>query len=290
MRATALFFLYMLACLTLAALLTWPLMSPGWLTLEPERLMGRLAQVAMLAGLWWLLRWQRLADRRSLGLGVGTPRLLGTAAAGWLLGVAMLALLVAALLLLGVRVPETWGPEMAASLAQKAVSALIGGLLIGLLEELFFRGALFTAIRRRGGLASAAVWSSLLYAAVHFMKPHGLPADIAYGWAANWQIFASTFTGLLRWEHLDSLVALFLAGILLALLRERSGHIGWCIGLHAGWVFVIQVTRRATDGDDQAALAFLAGGYDGVIGWLGAAWIGLIIWLWWRRRAPAQPA
>ncbi len=283
MRATALFFCYMLACLILAALMTWLLMLPGWLTLEPERLMGRVAQVAMLAGVWWFLRWQGLANRTSLGFAVGTPTLLGTAAMGWLLGVAMLGALVAALLLLGVRVPETWGPQMAASLLEKAVAALIGGLLIGLLEELFFRGALFSAIRRRGGLASAAAWSALLYAAVHFMKPHGLPADLAYGWATNWQIFTSTFTGLPRWEHLDSLVALFLAGVLLALVRERTGHIGWCIGLHAGWVFVIQVTRRATDGDDQAALAFLTGGYDGVIGWLGAAWIGLIIWLWWRR-------
>jgi membrane protease YdiL (CAAX protease family) len=287
MRATSLFFLYMLVCLTLAALLTWVLMLPGWLELEPERLMGRLAQVAMLAGLWWLLRWQGLADRRSVGLGVERPRLLRTVASGWLIGVAMLATLVAALLLLGVRVPEPWRPGLAMSVAEKAAAALIGGLLIGLLEELFFRGALFSAIRRRAGIASAAFWSALLYSAVHFMKPHGLPADVAYGWAANWQIFASTFSGLLQWENLDSLVSLILAGVLLALVRERTGHIGWCIGLHAGWVFVIQVVRRTTDGNDQAALAFLTGSYDGVIGWLGAAWIGLIIVLWWRRGATA---
>lgn len=283
MRATALFFFFMLACLTLAALLTWALMAPGWIDLEPQRVMARLAQVAMLAGLWWLLRGQGLANRRALGLGPGRLRMMGSVAAGWLIGVTMLALLVAALLLLGVRVPDPRQPDLAAALMDKALTALIGGLLIALLEELFFRGALFSAIRRRGGFASAAFWSSLLYAAVHFMKPHGLPADVAYGWTANWQIYASTFTGLHRVENLDSLLALLLAGVLLATVRERSGHIGWCIGLHAGWVFVIQLTRRATDGDDQASLAFLAGGYDGVIGWLGAAWIGLILWLWWRR-------
>jgi hypothetical protein len=143
---------------------------------------------------------------------------------------------------------------------------------------------LFSAIRRRAGVAPAALWSALLYAAVHFMKPHGLPAEAAYGWAENWQIFASTFTGLLQWQNLDSFVALMMAGVLLALVRERTGHIGWCIGLHAGWVFVIQLARRTTDGNDESALAFLAGRYDGVIGWLGAVWIGLIIMLWWRSR------
>ena len=284
MRATTLFFLYMLACLTLAALLTWPLMLSGWLELEPQRLMGRLAQVAMLAGLWWMLRWQGLADRQSVGLGVDRRTLLRTVTSGWLIGAAMLATLVAALLLLGVRVPEPLGPGLVTSLVEKAVAALIGGLLIGLLEELFFRGALFSAIRRRAGVAPATFWSALLYAAVHFMKPHGLPAEASYGWAANWQIFASTFTGLLQWQNLDSFVALMLAGVLLALVRERTGHIGWCIGLHAGWVFVIQLARRTTDGNDESALAFLAGSYDGVIGWLGAVWIGLIIMLWWRSR------
>jgi hypothetical protein len=40
-------------------------------------------------------------------------------------------------------------------------------------------------------------------------------------------------------------------------------------------------------------LAFLAGDYDGVIGWLGAAWIGLIAWGFWRWTTPgvaSQPA
>ena len=72
------------------------------------------------------------------------------------------------------------------------------------------------------------------------------------------------------------MVALFLVGVLLGLVRERSGHIGWCIGLHAGWVFVIQVTRQLTDGNEASPYAYLVGDYDGIIGWAAAGWIGLL--------------
>ncbi len=75
--------------------------------------------------------------------------------------------------------------------------------------------------------------------------------------------------------------ALTLAGVFLALVRERTGHIGWCIGLHAGWVFVIQVTRYLTVGNDASPYAFLTGGYDGVIGWLAVGWIGALAVGYW---------
>jgi hypothetical protein len=72
-----------------------------------------------------------------------------------------------------------------------------------------------------------------------------------------------------------------MAGLLLALVRERAGHIGWCIGLHAGWVLVIQASRRLTDVNDDSPLSFLVGDYDGIIGWLAALWIGLLMALYW---------
>lgn len=286
MRVTAVFFCYLLLCLALAALLTYPLLSTGWIDYDPRRVMGRLAQILILLGLWPFLTWAELNSRAALGFDIEARSLLRSIRRGWLAGVLILFALITALLLLGVRVPA---PPGAGGLAQllgyvleKAVAALIGGLLIGLLEEVFFRGALFSGIRRRGGLRSAVFWSASLYALVHFMKPHQLPPGMVFDWAGAWTMFAQVFTGVLQWRHLDSFAALFLAGVLLALVREREGHIGWCIGLHAGWVFVIQFSRRLSDESDAASLAFLAGDYDGVIGWLAAAWIGLLAVAYWR--------
>lgn len=294
-RLTALFFGYLFVALLLAAALTYPLMQTGWLDYEPRRVMGRLAQLFILLGLWPFLRLMGLAHRQALGVAPTRARLVRAIGGGWLLGIGILGALVSLELMLGVRVPDVEQLQVP-SLLEKAVAALIGGLLIGLLEETFFRGALYSAIRRRATVAAAAAGSALLYALVHFLKPHALPPGVAFDWAGTWSMFLQVFAGLFQWQHLDSLLALFSAGVFLALVRERSGHIGWCIGLHAGWVFVIQLTRRATDGDETASLAFLAGHYDGVIGWLAAFWIALLAWGYWRisawranRRARVTP-
>ncbi len=280
MRATALFFAYLCVCLALAALATPPLMETGWIALEPQRVMGRMAQAFILLGIWPLLGWLRLGNRAALGYDV-PPRSLGRALVlGWLVGVLILLALVAMLILLGVRVPEA-RPDTLPAITGKAVQALVGGLMIGVLEETFFRGALYTAIRQREGLSAALIWSSLLYAVLHFMRPAELPPGATLdGMGAFW-MFTHAFIDLFQWRNLDSIVSLFLVGVLLALVRERRGQIGWCIGLHAGWVFVIQVTRKLTDGNAASGLAFLVGDYDGIIGWLAAVWIGALAALFW---------
>jgi membrane protease YdiL (CAAX protease family) len=280
MRPTALFFLYLLACLILATLLTPPLMATGWIEIEPHRVMGRLAQVLILLGLWPFLRLQGLANREALGLGPGWPVVKRTIVDGWGLGVLILLVLAIALLELEIRLPDPT-PESWTRIAARVVQALIGGLLIGLLEETFFRGALYSAIRRRDGVRSAMVWSAALYAVLHFMKPGALPESMAFDATGALWMFAHVFIDLFQWQNLDSLVALFVVGLFLALVRERTGHIGWCIGLHAGWVLVIQVNRRLTDSNDDSPLSFLVGDYDGTIGWLAALWIGLLTALYW---------
>jgi uncharacterized protein len=273
MRETAAFFLYLLGCLVLAALLTWPLMQSGWIDQPPQRVMGRIAQILILAGLWPMLRAFAVANSASLGFSVPRRDFLRALGIGWVAGLAILTLLALALVALGVRIPN---PVTLDLLATKAVQALLGGLLVAVLEETFFRGALYSAISRRSGVGSAILWSSLLFALLHFMKPRDLPDGTAYDWAGNWQVFASTFTNPWQWRNLDSFIALLLVGIFLGLVRRRTGHIGWCIGLHAGWVFVIQVARVLTEDHQAAPLAWLTGDYDGVIGWLAAGWIGAL--------------
>jgi len=288
MREASIFFAYLLACLVLGALLTYPLMQTGWIAYEPHRVMGRLAQVFILIGLWPFLRAMGLANRQALGYGIRPPAFLRAVGRGWVAGLVILLVLALSLVALDVRAPEL-GEHWRAPLAKKAIQALVGGLLVGLLEETFFRGALYTAIRRRSGVASAVFWTAFLYCLLHFMKPGALPDGVPFDQAGAWRMFVETFTGVFQWRHLDSMAALLLVGVFLALVRARAGHIGACIGLHAGWVLVIQVTRQLTDGNDASPYAWLVGDYDGMIGWLAAAWIGLLTLGYWRwsREAPS---
>ena len=281
MRATAIFFLYLVGCLALAAALSVPLVQTGWLDYPPERVMGRLAQVFVLLGLWPFLKAMGLSDWRSLGYGVSRPRFLFALGLGWVLGVLILLALALALLELQIRVPDP-GSLSWSFVALKVLQAFIGGLLIGLLEETFFRGALYGAIRRRNGVFPALVWSALLYAVLHAMKPGALPIGVAFDASGAQTMVAGVFLDVFQWRNLDSLAALFAVGVFLGLVRERTGHIGWCIGLHAGWVLVIQATRAVTDGNPDSHLAFLVGDYDGMIGWLAMVWIGLLGWGYWR--------
>ena len=211
-----------------------------------------------------------------MGYGAARREFLHALWRGWVAGVLILLALALALSWLQVIVPDPDRDNWLEGLASKLPQALLAGLLIGLLEETFFRGALYGAVRRRGGVASAVFWTAFLYALLHFMKPHALAQGAGFDWAGAWQMFLQVFSGVLQWKHLDSMAALFLVGVFLALVRERTGHIGWCIGLHAGWVFVIQVTRHLTDGNPGSPHAWLTGDYDGIIGWLAAAWVGLL--------------
>jgi len=289
MRATGIFFAYLFVCLILGALVAYPLIQTGWIPQDPHRIVGRAAQVVILLGLWPFLVVMGLGDRASLGFGAPRPRLLRALWRGWLLGVATLAILAAWLLALEVRLPDAGAMARGLSLVEKSLQVLAGGLVTALLEETFFRGLLYSAIRHdtkgapadnrtlTGGAFQAIFWSSLLFALLHFMRPHPLPDGVPFDWAGALQMFVQVFAGVFQWKHVDSMVALFLAGVLLALVRERTGHIGWCVGVHAGWIFVIGITRLLSDGNGASPHAWLAGSYDGVIGWLAALWLASMI-------------
>lgn len=290
MKATALFFLFLAACLVGGTLLTYPLMLSALVDAPPHRVATRLTQLLILLGIWPLLRSMGLANRPDLGLGSDWGALGRTLILGWLAGMGMLLVLSLGLYGLGIRLGTPQALGSVRMLVQAALQALGAGLLIALVEELFFRGALFSAIRRGGSAFSTLFWSSLLFALIHFLKPPVLPRDEPLGWSLSWDLFAGTFNRTALLGNLDSLLALFFAGLLLAALRERSGHIGYCIGVHAGWIFVIKLTRLLTDGNPASPYAFLVGSYDGVTGTLAAAWLGLLLLGgWWILRRGSTP-
>ena len=74
----------------------------------------------------------------------------------------------------------------------------------------------------------------------------------------------------------DAFLCLAGVGLLLSLVRQRTGHIGACIGLHAGWVLVMLVLRRVTEVVPDAPGGWLLSQHDGFVGWLVLGWTVLV--------------
>ncbi|MDJ0871221.1 MAG: type II CAAX endopeptidase family protein [Gammaproteobacteria bacterium] len=278
MRTLTSALLYVVGALVLGALLSYPL----YLMLSPvvelpfHRVVSRAALVTGLIALPIFAVHLGVASREALGFGLPARPFISRLLAGWLLGTITLLPLVVVLLALQVRVPAPEAVLWSSEVLHIAARGLASGLLIGIVEETLFRGGLYAAVARRNSVTQAIIWSSLFYAALHFVKPAAASWE-ALSWTSG---LASLVQGLARFAEpgvmADSFVALLVAGVLLALVRRDSGHIAYCIGVHAGWVMVIRVTKHFTDRSAEAPLGWLVGSYDGVIGWLAAAWLGVL--------------
>lgn len=289
MRAAVSLPVYGLAVVLAAGLLAPPLFHALHAAgAEPDfdDVVQRLMEGLALLGLWPLMRSAGLGGRRPWGYGVG-PRTFGRELMrGGLVGVATLGVLAAALVALGVRVADPDFAPDARALAVLVAEALAVGLIVSVLEETWFRGALHSVIARAAGAAPAVGLTAVLFAAVHFVEPPEIPAG-AVVWTSGLGAAAAAFGGVADPAVVDTFLALAAAGALLGLVRVHAGHIAGCIGMHAGWVVVIQVLREASDVDRAAPAAGAVGSFDGVIGYLACAWFALLAGAYhaWQRRA-----
>ncbi|CAL1240350.1 CPBP family intramembrane glutamic endopeptidase [Candidatus Methylocalor cossyra] len=268
---------YLLACAILGALLAYPLALALDGRVPLPVLVGRLTQGMLLIGMVAVLRRPPL---RAVDLGFPSRpgRLLRQLLVGFGLGVAMLGLHVLVLVALDIRTVDLARLAAPARLWEGLWKALATGLAVAFLEEPLFRGLLLGGLVRATPRAFAVVVCSLYFAALHFLKTDLQPAFAELRWYSGVPLVLDAFRQWPARIQPDTFLALLSAGILLALVRlRRPGNLGYCIGLHAGWVFVIKATRAFTRANPEESLIVLVGHYDGVIGYLAAAWMALII-------------
>lgn len=186
-----------------------------------------------LGGLWPLLR--ALGVRSWAAIGAHRP---GTRLGDWLRGLAFgwASLGLAALAVVGAG-GRGWNTALDMHRWGRHVVGAIGtALVVSLLEELLFRGAIFSALRRTGSFVRAAAISSSLYAFVHFLQRPTDPMVIDA--TSGFTTLAQMLGGFLEWHLLvPGWITLLLAGWILALGRERTGHLAFSMGVHSGWIF-----------------------------------------------------
>lgn len=270
MRSFAAVFALLAASLLAAAVLAYPAwLLVGMISDQPiHRVMHRVAMLCALFGLIWLFRRWAMTDRQALGFGLPPGQFWRQLGLGLIAGTLIILPLIATLYALDLRVPRP-GLELSLVIVLKLVAAgLITGLIVALIEEVFFRGLLFTAIQRESGKVLAIVLPSLLYASVHFLGGRlRVPAE-QIDWTSGLAVLNKMFIKYADPLAIaDSFLALFAVGALLALVRLRTRGIGACIGMHAAWVCVIAYVKDTTTLDTANSASWLVGSYDGVLGW-----------------------
>jgi len=257
---------------------------PAWMLLHPHfdfpfhRIAGRVGMLALLVGFVSVARRLRLADRGSLGYGVPRRVFLREFSVALALGTGLMLLVVAVMLGMGLRI---WQPGVdlhAAAVARLLLQTLSSALVVAVIEETFLRGAMFSGIARESGARSAIVLTALVYAAAHFIARYRIPAELVVPSSGLAMVAGSLRAFADPLAIGDAFAALFAVGVLLAAVRAATGHIAGCIGLHAGWVWVMLFARATSVPDTTRRMSFLLSHFDGFVGWLVFAWILAIGW------------
>lgn len=165
--------------------------------------------------------------------------------------------------------------------------SLLIAMVISSAEEPLFRGVLFSTLKARIALFAAMLISSLYYAGLHFLKSK---TDVPYTdihWDTGFSLMLEAFSNWLNPEIFPAFIALVMVGLFLAVIRTQiPNSLALCIGCHTGWVWVIKMSKYYFDTNRGSDYIYLVSSYDGVIGYLVAAWLGLVllVYYFWQKR------
>lgn len=295
MKAFAAFFGLILLGLAAIAAFAWPayeLLTPTF-DVKFHRVASRIGMLVLLVGFLLVARRMAVGDRASLGYGLPRAAFLREASIGLLLGVATMLPIAGAMIALDLRELRPGTSLDAATLGALGLEGLLRGIAVALIEETFLRGAMHTAIARESGARAAVLLTALVYAATHFIGRHRIPPD-QLGPGSGLELLGGSLAAFGDPLAIaDAFLSLAAVGVLLGVVRVMTGNVAACIGLHAGWVWVITFLRETSGPDETSPLRFLLSRFDGVVGWLVLGWtivIGVALWAFYRRRSVVAAA
>jgi hypothetical protein len=271
---------------------------PAWLILHPyfdfpfHRIGERIGMLALLVAFLAVARRWGLADRVSLGYGLARRAFLRELGVGAVIGAVTMLGVVAIMAALGLLDWTRLGLMSGGQLAKLIVLRALSALTVALIEETFLRGAMHTAIARQSGARAAVLLTALLYAATHFFASYHISAQQVTPWSGVALLAGTLHAFAAPLAILDAFLALFAVGVVLGGVRVATGNIAACIGLHAGWVWVMLIAHEGSAPRHDAPLRFLLSQFDGFVGWLVLAAtlaMALPLWRFYRARAVGAP-
>lgn len=231
---------------------------------EPfNRFVDRSLLIMALAALWPLLRALGITSWRETGLVRPKgqwKKLLG----GLLLGFISLAIVAGLAITCGNRIfIRTQTAHEVVAVISKAIGTAV---VVAVIEEILFRGGIFGGLRKFFYWPLALVFSSLVYALVHFLRRADFSGAVT--WHSGLVLLPHMLDGFVDFHALvPDFFNLTLAGVLLGLAYQRTGNLYFSIGLHAGWIFWLKTYGAFTSSPRHAATWFW-GTSKMIDGWL----------------------
>ena len=207
---------------------------------------------------------------RVLGLDISRQRAWRYFLGGFCGGLVILIAVTTCLFYLGMRQIDPDLHRGLAAFGRAVAVALLSGVVVGITEELLFRGSIFTGLARYSGNLYALIVSSVFYSAVHFLNFKSLPSGTGVDFLTCITALGSLFDRFSDPAIYDSFVSLFVLGVLFGLTRWQTGNIILGAGLHAGIVTSNKIFSYAADYRQGGSYNFLVNVYDKTTGHLAS--------------------
>jgi uncharacterized protein len=267
--------------LILSAVLS-PLFYDFFQTFHPykfERIFNRIVMILSLVAVACFVRLKK-ETLISYGL-VWKPQSPWFFGKGFMVGVFVLGVVGVLRVLFGQAVfaPDSlsWGGWIA-----KFFLALGTGLLIGIVEEFFFRGFVFRSLM---GLLRNRVFLSVMittsfYAIIHFIGMKKIFVDSSPNFIDGLRLVGAPFLSLAQWPRFwPEAAGLFLFGLALNGAAYRTGSLYPSIGFHAGCVFFVRLDDSLLQFHTDRTLFWGSKVlYDGFVGWFFLGVVALVLW------------
>ena len=270
MRAIIIFCLFVVLAFFVGAVLAYPLkllMDPVLgLAFRKYLTYATLISGLIISGIY--LQLYNSLSFKAFGYNGKRFKFLNSMFNGFVYGIIIMLIIEVLLLLLGIHEIDTSRSISMALIMERTTKAILAGLLIGLVEESIFRGALFTGLYKQTGAIITVFFSSLVYSTVHFIRYRDLPADTDIGWLTGISMMPEAFRRFHEWSIVDYFLTLFIFGVLLGLLRLKHRGIAACIGVHAGIVMLIKLGDYFTNRTHNSNYDFLVSQYNSTFGWM----------------------
>ena len=168
-----------------------------------------------------------------------------------------------------------WKNETNSYYLSKLLKLIPSLFVISFMEELIFRAFIFRQLISSVGLKFAIILSSIFYTLAHFVAAVKTFVYDKFDIMAGFKYY-SVVVNRVDNDLIFQFIVLFIVGIFLAYIFNKTKSIYICAGLHAGWIAGIKGAKYLTNiSPDAPTISSLAERY--YLLELPATWVGILV-------------